>query len=143
MEAGRPALHLSVFLAWLHVERIAYSVFSKYLSMDDTNDADDSIDQLAERGEICHRLEFDPAEESASMAVVSAVGECNGDSALDLPPIGAVVDAEALDTLFGPTAGGVPRSSDRTFLFTYAEYDVRVSFDGLVALSPESTGSAK
>lgn len=56
----------------------------------------------------------------------------------NLPPLDDAVDADALESLFGPKADGRPRSGAGTVQFRYAGYRVCVTSDGAVELEPAS-----
>lgn len=73
--------------------------------------------------------QFDPAAESGTEAVVSAVAEAAGVAPTDLPPIFTVIDPDALDTLLDQDVGvEMLRLS-----FSYADYEV-VIWDGTVTV---------
>lgn len=74
------------------------------------------------------------------------------DDAMSLPPVGTVVDADALEQLFAPTRarhrtatdGGQPDRTEATeparVRFTYVGYDVTISEGGVVVVEePSST----
>lgn len=76
---------------------------------------------------------------SLSQAVVEAIAEREGVDVTDVEPpeyepLYEVVNPEALDALFAPTASGRPRPPG-SVSFTYAGYDVTVYGDGRVELS--------
>lgn len=74
-----------------------------------------------------------PEAAPPSLAVVEAVAEETGVSALELsPPLQTVVDLDALDKLAGTPAA--ERASTR-ISFTYGEYEVTVHGDGTVDVS--------
>lgn len=70
-----------------------------------------------------------PKQDEVSQTVVEAVAEAEGVSSVDLtPPLGTVIDTEALDCLFAetPTVGKV--------MFNYNSCEVSVFPDGYVAV---------
>ncbi|MDS0294033.1 HalOD1 output domain-containing protein [Halogeometricum luteum] len=79
----------------------------------------------------------------------------NPDDAMTLPPVGSVVDPDALESLFAPTRnrgrpatdGGHPTAdegaSPSRVRFTYVGYNVTISEDGVVVVEdPTSAGEA-
>lgn len=89
-------------------------------------------------GSDTYRTEFDSHDRPPSEAVVSAVATATDCDPLDLPPLYAAVDTEALDLLFTSdrptTAGGM-----RAVTFEYADYLVTVNRHGTVEV--EQLGS--
>ncbi len=70
------------------------------------------------------------ADESVSIAVVSAVARRAGVDPVELRPLYDVVDTEALDTLFTADVG--------TLTFPYEGYLVTVDADGSVRVEDDS-----
>lgn len=66
--------------------------------------------------------------ESVTEAIVEAVAEAEDVSPLELEPLAAVVDPDALNALFQGDG------SDMSLEFDYRGFSVRVSDDGRVAL---------
>lgn len=66
-----------------------------------------------------------------SRRVVQAVAAAENVDPTDLQPLYDVVDPDALDALFRPTAAGRPRSSG-SVRFRYAQHDVVVQEGGAV-----------
>lgn len=65
-------------------------------------------------------------DESVSMAVVRAVSALEDRDPATLPPLGAVLDPDALDVLFDRTCGGKQRIGGRvSFVFS----DCRITVD--------------
>lgn len=54
----------------------------------------------------------------------------------ELPPLNSVIDADALEALFGPRLDGTSRQGSGEVRFRYAGYMVRVSADGDVQVEP-------
>lgn len=54
----------------------------------------------------------------------------------DLPPLNEVIDADALEALFGPRPDGTARQATGEVRFQYAGFLVCVAADGQVALEP-------
>lgn len=79
----------------------------------------------------------------------------NPDDAMTLPPVGSIVDPDALESLFAPTRdrgrpatdGGYPtddeHASPSRVRFTYVGYNVTISDDGVVVVEdPTSLNEA-
>ncbi|WP_254862917.1 HalOD1 output domain-containing protein [Halovivax gelatinilyticus] len=80
----------------------------------------------------------DSASPPVSQAVIEAVAEKEGIDVTDVEPpefepLYAVIDPEALDSLFEPTVGGTERPIG-TVSFEYAGHHVTVYSDGRVTL---------
>jgi hypothetical protein len=76
------------------------------------------------------------------MEVIESIAAAEGVDPIDLDPaIHAVIDLDALDALFSPTSG-VPRPDGRVE-FEYAGYDIVVSSDGSVSVTPRDATSTK
>lgn len=72
-------------------------------------------------------------ERSVSQSVVEAVADAEGVAPEDLePPLYEVIDPEALERVFAPTASGARR--DGRIEFVYNGYDVTVRGDGRVSV---------
>ncbi|GAB7018066.1 HalOD1 output domain-containing protein [Halostagnicola bangensis] len=74
-----------------------------------------------------------------SQAVVEAVANEEGVPPAELcppeyEPLHAVINPEALDTLFAPRSNGCPRP-EGTVTFTYCGYDITIESDRTVHLS--------
>lgn len=99
---------------------------------------DTPIEFDVERG--TYRTTFDPTTDSPSDVVVESVSAVTGTAPLDLDPLYSVVDPDALDSLFAPTASGTTRTGRTTF--EYSDCEVTVSADGDVLLDPFTTDTA-
>lgn len=80
-----------------------------------------TVTKICTRGEISH-------------TVVTAVAEAKGVDPLDLTPLTEVVDVDALDRMFRPTATSQPSSLELSFWM--AGCDVVVRGDGEVVVTP-------
>ena len=79
-------------------------------------------------------------ETSTSVDVVTAVARAKGVSALDLsPPLGSVIETDALDRLFESRVD-VPEDRVRRLQFPYNGYRVTVSGGGDVSLEELEAG---
>lgn len=66
-----------------------------------------------------------------------AVAEQKACDPTDLPPLQAVIDADALDALLAPRGNGHgPDDSDFEISFAYADTVVRLSRDGGLSVEP-------
>lgn len=72
------------------------------------------------------------ADETVCFAVVDAVSAVTVTDPLDLEPLAAVVDTDALDTLFGSLADRAAECNVH-LSFRYAGCDVTIEPDGLVS----------
>ncbi|MDG5758491.1 hypothetical protein QA600_03960 [Natronococcus sp. A-GB1] len=84
---------------------------------------------------------FDPAGDSASEAVLDAVGTAADVDPLELEPLYAVIDPDAIDSLCAHarrTAGNRTHS----LRFSYAGFDVDVRTDGRIRVSDPSAASS-
>ncbi|WP_306058767.1 DUF7504 family protein [Natronococcus wangiae] len=72
-----------------------------------------------------------------SVAIVERVADETEISPLELPPLNDTIDADALDRLLG-ASGESANDAWPTVVFTYADYRVRATADGQVALSSPS-----
>lgn len=72
---------------------------------------------------------FDPSEECVTVQVVEALSEATSDSSLDLPPLGEVVDTDALESLFTGDTPGLVVS------FEVEEYEVTINRAGTIVVS--------
>ena len=92
-------------------------------------------------------------EDCLAVTIARAAAEAwtgNPDDAMTLPPVGSVVDPDALESLFAPTRnrgrpatdGGRPgtdeRASPSRVRFTYVGYNVTISEDGVVVVEDPS-----
>lgn len=85
-----------------------------------------------------YRAEYAPDDpESVPNAVVFALAAIRDADPVDLPPLGDVVDTDALGAVFRPSAG-----SDRTVTvtFEYADHLVTVHNTGTITLEAVETG---
>ncbi len=82
-------------------------------------------------------------EGDVSQAVVMAVAEAKGIDPLELEPLYDIVDPDALNRLFRPSAG--TRESSLVFQFTMAGCAVEIHGDGEVSVTPQvsADGPAK
>lgn len=83
-----------------------------------------------DRREDGYELEYDPAADAPSQAVVAAVGAFTGTDPIELEPLHAAVDADALDALFQPPAG-----TDRRVAFRYDGLEIAVGSPGTVTVT--------
>lgn len=74
-------------------------------------------------------------DDRPSMAVVEAVADVTDTDAIDLPPLYEVVDPDAVDALFDH-ARRDGRLREQRLSFAYAGFDVTLSADGSIELSP-------
>lgn len=82
-----------------------------------------------------YRVEFDQQIQSATGSVIIAVATAAGTDPLELPPLGAVLDANALDAFFD--SSNYERENGETAVsFQYADYPVTVNGDGIVTVGP-------
>lgn len=74
-----------------------------------------------------YNSEFDPAETTATEAILTALAELNDTSPLEFPPLHKSIDADTLDRVveYGP---------DATIQFTYNGYHVTVQGSGHIIL---------
>lgn len=77
------------------------------------------------------RAEASPPSE----LVVEATAAVDGVDPTDLPPLGTVLDPDALDSLFVDRFDGTPREGGRVE-FTYVGHAVTVEADGEVVVEP-------
>lgn len=85
---------------------------------------------------------FDPAGDSASEAVLEAVGAAAGVDPLELEPLYAVVDPDAIDALCAH-ARRTDGNRAHILRFSYAGFDVDVRTDGRIRVSdPPATSGA-
>lgn len=85
------------------------------------------------RDSATYRAEYDPDATSTSMAVVASLSEVMGVDPIELDPLGAFVDTDALDEIVqvrGRTNG------DRSVTFTVEGYEITVYSYGFVVLAP-------
>ena len=74
-------------------------------------------------------------DETVCMAVVRAVSAVEGRDPLALPPLGNVLDTDAIDTLFGSRYDGSTRSGGR-LSFVYSNCHITVDNGEYLTLSP-------
>jgi hypothetical protein len=74
---------------------------------------------------------FDSGELSASEAVVNAVARAHGVDPLELPPLYAAIDPDALDALLADTSAR-PSPTDSSITFEYADATVAVDSRGTI-----------
>lgn len=80
-----------------------------------------------------HRFEYDRDATPASMAVVAALSEVTGSDPIELEPLHATVDADALEAL--TTVRHTP-NGDVDVSFSIEGYRVTVHSYGVVAVAP-------
>jgi hypothetical protein len=80
-----------------------------------------------------YRIDYDPASERPSLAVVSAVAEITGRDVIDLPLLQDTLSPECLDDLFAPTEAGSPRDDGRVE-FPYHDFRVTVYSHGRIEI---------
>lgn len=73
--------------------------------------------------------------ESVSVAVVRAVSAVDGRKPGSLPPLGRVLDPDALDALFAPQADGEPRTGGR-LSFVYSRCRVTLDNGEFLTIQP-------
>ncbi|MFC7006556.1 HalOD1 output domain-containing protein [Halalkalicoccus salilacus] len=89
------------------------------------------------RDSATYRAEYDPNSTSTSMAVVASLSEVTGIDPIELDPLGASVDTDALDEIVqvrGRTNG------DRSVAFTVEGYEITVYSYGLVTIASAEHG---
>lgn len=74
-------------------------------------------------------------DEDMLTEVIRAVAACSNREPEDLPSLAHVIDPDALDALFEPKPDGTPRAGG-TLTFSYAGYEVRISGNQEVAVTP-------
>ena len=72
--------------------------------------------------------------EALSAAVVEGIAEAEGTSPLDIPPLAAAIDPDALESLFHG------RATPFQITFTYHGYTVCVESPGVVAVTRQASG---
>jgi hypothetical protein len=79
-----------------------------------------------------------PEDTSVTVAVVQAVSDAEDTEPTALPPLGSVLDPEALDALFDVTGD---RTTDRhgTVSFTYSESELTIVDGDTVEVEPQLT----
>ncbi|MFC6826638.1 HalOD1 output domain-containing protein [Halopelagius fulvigenes] len=82
-----------------------------------------------------YRMEYDLSADAPQEVVVRAVAALEGCSPLDLEPLHAAIDPDALDRLFAPTNVG-RHLGDGTVTFGYQGYEVTLHSYGVIALRP-------
>lgn len=82
------------------------------------------------------------SEDKISAKVVSAVADAKGVDPLELDPLYDVIDADALDAIFGPTEGEAARASKLTFRMADCRVVVRGTGEVSVTTAPEQRGEA-
>lgn len=81
-------------------------------------------------------MEYDiGADESVSMAVVRAVSAVEGRDPTALPPLGAVLDTDALDSLFESRSGGRARTGGRVS-FVYSSSRITIDDGEYITVEP-------
>lgn len=94
--------------------------------------ADDYSDSIA--AGTTFQIEFDPdGPDSITMAVLEAVATFARQDILDLDPLEAVIDTDALNDLFRPRSNGTSRTNI-SVEFVYQSYLVSVDSSGLVRI---------
>lgn len=73
-------------------------------------------------------------EKPISTRIIRVVANRAGEDAIDLPPLFESVEPDALDGLFRPMAGGIPRDGGEVS-FSYAGYRVTVSLNRTVDIT--------
>lgn len=84
---------------------------------------------------------FDPAGDSASEAVLEAVGAAAGVDPIELEPLYAVIDPDALDALC-THARRTAENRSHSLRFSYGGFDVDVRTDGRIRVSDPSVSGA-
>lgn len=64
-------------------------------------------------------------DEQVSEAVVRLVAAVDGTDPLDLPPLGRIINPDAIDAVFEPVPGS-PGTTSRTLTFSYHGYTLTV-----------------
>lgn len=88
-----------------------------------------------------YRATYDGSTESASTAVVSTVAAVAEVGPLEIEPLYATVDPDALDALMDPVVSG-PSRGDIRVTFSLAGHDVTVHSYGIVAVRPPDEETA-
>ncbi|WP_310930113.1 HalOD1 output domain-containing protein [Halogeometricum luteum] len=78
------------------------------------------------------------SEGDVCFAVIDAVSELTATDPLELEPLGAVVDTDAVETLFDSAPSGTVRH-DASLSFRYENCDVTVGSDGTVSATRAAT----
>lgn len=74
-------------------------------------------------------------DEDTTSAVIRTVAICADRDPAALPPLNEVIDADALNAIFGPTPRGTPRPGG-TLVFSYVGYRVQVTGSEEVSVEP-------
>ncbi|WP_049922799.1 HalOD1 output domain-containing protein [Halopiger djelfimassiliensis] len=86
---------------------------------------------------------FDESQyEPVSTALLAAVSSVLGVEPMDLEPLSACVDPDALNDIFVHWRGDEPRVGDGSISFTFAQCGVTVHEDGEIVIDPETRESA-
>lgn len=85
------------------------------------------------RDSATYRAEYDPNSTSTSMAVVASLSEVAGVDPIELDPLGASVDTDALDDLVDVRGR---KNGDCSVAFTVEGYGITVYSYGLVTIAP-------
>lgn len=80
-----------------------------------------------------YRAEYDPNSTSTSMAVVASLSEVAGVDPIELDPLGASVDIDALNGLVDVRGR---KNGDCSVAFTVEGYEITVYSYGLVTIAP-------
>ncbi|SDN20199.1 hypothetical protein SAMN04487949_3649 [Halogranum gelatinilyticum] len=91
----------------------------------------ESIEYHAE--EDLYQAQFSTTDEVASDAVISAVAAASDTDPLDMEPLYATVDTDALDSLVTPRRAAI---GDLHLTFEYQGYEVTASSCGSIKLKP-------
>lgn len=87
-----------------------------------------------------HRFEFDPRTNPGSMAVVAALATVTETDPVDLAPLHATVDTDALDTLLGHRNAAC---DSLAVTFEMLGYVLTVRSAGAVEIEPTVDGAAE
>lgn len=82
-----------------------------------------------------HRTQFDFAEDSPVFAVVTSVAAREGTHPNDLPPLGDVINPDALETIL---ATSEQRFVGGSVTFSYCDYVVTVRSNGNITVDCDS-----
>jgi len=74
-----------------------------------------------------------PSTSPPTAAVIEAVADHEGVDATELPPLGTVIDPDALDSLFAYSTDEFPHPKGRV-VFQYCGYTIAVHSDGQIVV---------
>lgn len=98
----------------------------------DIVDSMDSVTFDTDQGVV--RGTYDSSRDPPCLAVIAVVATVDDSDVVDLTPLSAVVDTDALEALLSESPTGRQRSVE--IAFTYEECDVTVSNHGVIEVRP-------